>query len=106
MWNRWKPYIGCLLGYTLVTNIFLAIKQQNLVTLMTVPGMGLLSAISRSFVFNLSDKLGVFFYSLVGLITALFLFIPMLIYGFHPKQGWIGLQIAILVFDVLLFFYK
>jgi hypothetical protein len=106
MWNKWKPYVGCLLVYVLITNLFLVFKQQNFVSLMTVPGIGLLSSISKSFVFKMSDVLGVFFYTILALVTAVFLFVPMLIYGFQSQRRWILLQAAILLFNVGLFYYK
>lgn len=106
MWNKCKAFVACVLGYVVLTNLFAAFKQVNLVSSLTVPGIGMLSGISRSLVFQLSDKLGDYlFYTITAFLTAMFLFIPMLIYGFQPNRKWIILQIIILIANTLLFFF-
>ncbi len=106
MWNKGKAFIACVLGYVVLTNLFAAFHKVNIVSSLTVPGIGMLSAISKSLVFRLSDKLGDYlFYSLAAFLTALLLFIPMLIYGFQPHRKWIVLQIIILIVNALLFFF-
>lgn len=106
MWDKSKPYVACLLGYVMLINILLIAKQQNVVSLLTVPGIGFLSVISKSLVFRMSDLLGVFFYTVVALLTAIFLFIPMIFYGIFRQRRWLVLQLVILVFAMVLFFFK
>ena len=106
MWNRLKWYIVCVLAYILLTNIFVVWKESGIYTFLTVPGIGMLSAMSRAFVFRLSNSLGDYlFYTLAGLLTALFLFIPMLIYGFQQQKRRIILQVIILILNAALLLY-
>jgi hypothetical protein len=106
MWNRLKWFIVCVLGYVLLTNVFVVWKKPNLYSFLTVPGIGILSAISGTFVFRLADSLGdYFFYTVAAFLTALFLFIPMIIYGFQPHRKWLILQVIILILNAALLFY-